>query len=53
MTSTLASMDLHEQFATLFLGNAPYDDAIGATTVEIPSTTLYRFANRIMRLTDT
>jgi hypothetical protein len=46
-------MDLHEQFAALFLGNVPYEDAIGAMTVEIPSATLYRFANHIMRLADT
>ena len=36
MTSTLASMDLREQLAALFLGNAPQEDTIGATAVEIP-----------------
>ena len=35
MTSTLASMDLHEQLAALFLGNAPHEDTIGSTVVEI------------------
>ena len=36
MTSTLASIDLREQLATLSLGNAPHEDIIGATAVEIP-----------------
>ena len=36
MTSALASMDLREQLAALFLGNAPHEDIIGATAVEIP-----------------
>src|SRR6185436_8735720 len=36
MTSTLASMDLREQLAALFLGNAPHEDTIGVTAVEIP-----------------
>jgi hypothetical protein len=36
MTSALASMDLCEQIAALFLGNASHEDAIGATAVEIP-----------------
>jgi hypothetical protein len=36
MTSTLTSMDLREQVAAFFLGNAPHEDAIGATVVEIP-----------------
>ena len=36
MTSTLASMDLHEQLAALSLGNAPHEDTIGATAEEIP-----------------
>ena len=36
MTSTLASRDLREQLAALFLGNAPHEDTIGATAVEIP-----------------
>ena len=35
MTSTLASMDLREQLAVLSLGNAPHEDTIGATAVEI------------------
>ena len=29
-------MDLREQLAALFLGNAPHEDTIGATAVEIP-----------------
>jgi hypothetical protein len=29
-------MDLCEQVAALFLGNAPHEDAIGAMAVEIP-----------------
>jgi hypothetical protein len=29
-------MDLHEQVAALFLGDAPHEDAVGATAVEIP-----------------
>ena len=36
MTSTLASMDLREQLAALFLGNASHEDTIGTTAVEIP-----------------
>jgi hypothetical protein len=36
MTSTLASMDLYEQVAALFLGDAPHEDAIGAMVAEIP-----------------
>jgi hypothetical protein len=36
MTSALASMDLYEQVAALFLGDAPHEDAVGATVVEIP-----------------
>ena len=36
MTSTVASMDLREQLAALSLGNAPYEDTIGTTAVEIP-----------------
>jgi hypothetical protein len=35
MASALTSMDLCEQVAALFLGDAPHEDAIGATTVEI------------------
>ena len=41
MTSTLASMDLREQLAALFLGNAPHEDIVGTTAVEIP------FYNRV------
>ena len=29
-------MDLRQQLAALFLGNAPHEDTIGATAVEIP-----------------
>jgi hypothetical protein len=29
-------MDLCEQVAALFLGNAPHEDAIGTVAVEIP-----------------
>jgi hypothetical protein len=29
-------MDLYEQVAALFLGDAPHEDAIGATVVKIP-----------------
>jgi hypothetical protein len=36
MTSALASMDLREQVTALFLGDAPHEDAVGATVVEIP-----------------
>jgi hypothetical protein len=36
MTSALASMDLCEQVAALFLGDAPHEDAIGTMAVEIP-----------------
>ena len=36
MTSALASMDLREQLAALSLGNAPHEDIIGTTAVEIP-----------------
>ena len=36
MTSALGSMDLCEQFAALSLGNAPHEDTVGATAVEIP-----------------
>jgi hypothetical protein len=36
MTSTLASMDLREQVTALFLGDAPHEDAVGTTVVEIP-----------------
>ena len=43
MTSTLASMDLREQLMALSLGNAPHEDTIGATAVEIP------FYHRVIR----
>ena len=36
MTSTLAFMDLREQLTALSLGNAPHEDTVGATAVEIP-----------------
>ena len=36
MTSTLSFMDLREQLAALSLRNAPHEDTIGATAVEIP-----------------
>ena len=29
-------MDLREQFAALSLGNAPHEDTVGATAVEVP-----------------
>jgi hypothetical protein len=41
MTSALASMDLYEQVAALFLGDAPHEHAIGTTAVDIP------FYNRV------
>jgi hypothetical protein len=36
MTSALISMDLCEKVAALFPGDAPHEDAVGATAVEIP-----------------
>jgi hypothetical protein len=33
MTSTLSSMDLHEQLMTLLLGDASHENVIGATAV--------------------
>ena len=36
MTSTLASMDFREQFAAVSPGNAPHEDTVGATALEIP-----------------
>jgi hypothetical protein len=36
MGFALASMDLCEQVTALFPGDAPHEDAIGATAVEIP-----------------
>jgi hypothetical protein len=35
MISALTSMDFCEQVTALFLGDAPHEDAIGATVVEI------------------
>ena len=49
MTSALASMDLREQLAALSLGNAPHEDTIGATVVEIPFYHCIAFTNRTMR----
>ena len=36
MASALSSMDLCEQLTALLLGNAPHENTVGATTVEIP-----------------
>jgi hypothetical protein len=36
MTSALSSMDLREQLMVLLLGNAPHENVVGATVVEIP-----------------
>jgi hypothetical protein len=36
MTFVLSSMDLREQLMDLLLGNAPHENVVGATTVEIP-----------------
>jgi hypothetical protein len=36
MTSALTYMDLCEQLVALPLGNAPHENAIGATAVKIP-----------------
>jgi hypothetical protein len=36
MTFAFASMDLREQVAALFSGDALHEDAVGATAVEIP-----------------
>jgi hypothetical protein len=36
MSSVLASMDLYEQVAALFPGDASHEDDVGATVVEIP-----------------
>jgi hypothetical protein len=36
MTSALTSMDLREQLAALLLGDAPHENVVGATAVEIP-----------------
>jgi hypothetical protein len=33
--SDASSMDLREQLTTLLLGNAPHENAVGATAVEI------------------
>jgi hypothetical protein len=35
MTSTLSSMDLREQLTVLLLGNAPHENVVGTTSVEI------------------
>ena len=52
MTSTLASMDLREQLAALSLGNAPHEDTIGATAVEIPFYHHIAFSQSYYALTD-
>jgi hypothetical protein len=36
MTSTFTSMDLREQVTTLLLGDAPHENVVGTTTIEIP-----------------
>jgi hypothetical protein len=36
MTSALSSMDLREQLTTLLLGDAPHENAVGATAVKTP-----------------
>jgi hypothetical protein len=36
MTSTLSSMDLHEQLMALLLGDATHENVVGAMAVEIP-----------------
>jgi hypothetical protein len=36
MTSALASKNLREQLMALLLGNAPHENDIGATAVEVP-----------------
>jgi hypothetical protein len=36
MTSALSSMDLREQLTALLLGDAPHENAIGTTAVQIP-----------------
>jgi hypothetical protein len=36
MTSAFSSMDLCEQLTTHLLGDAPHENAVGATAVEIP-----------------
>jgi hypothetical protein len=36
MTSALSSMNLREQLTALLLDNAPHENAVGATVVEIP-----------------
>jgi hypothetical protein len=36
MTFALSSMDLREQLTTLLLGDAPHENAVGTTAVEIP-----------------
>jgi hypothetical protein len=36
MTSALTSMDLRKQLTALPLGDAPHENAVGTTAVEIP-----------------
>ena len=36
MASALSSVDLRESLATLLLGDAPHENVVGATAVEIP-----------------
>jgi hypothetical protein len=36
MTSALSSMDLCEQLMALLLGDAPHENVVGATAVQIP-----------------
>jgi hypothetical protein len=36
MTSALSSIDLREQLTALLLVNAPHENTIGGTAVEIP-----------------
>jgi hypothetical protein len=44
MTSALSSMDLHEQLTSLLLGNAPHENAIDTTVIEIPFYHLVAFS---------
>jgi hypothetical protein len=37
MTSALTSMDLREELTALLLDDAPHENAVGATAVEIPT----------------
>ena len=45
-------MDLCEQLATLFLGNAPHEDTIGTTAVEIPFYHRVAFSQSYYALSD-